>query len=240
MIKRLLLTATFVLASPAIAQTDIVGDWSGVLDPSLARPGASPLTLVFHIAEADSGYSVTLDSPDQGAFGLPFDSASLQGDTLTLAAAAMGATFTGVVSEGQIGGSWKQGPVELPLVLSPNVADEDENAEETTSSDKANVKPGDYTGDWEGIMQLASGGEVRLTFHLILQEDGTYDAAVSAPAQGADHLSVGKATINGKSVTIPVPPASARFVGTFSDDEMSAVGQWQQGGEKLDMTLTRQ
>lgn len=231
------LLVAILVALPALAQSP-VGDWSGGLDVSTIQPDGPTLSIIVHITETDGEYAATMDSPDQGAFGIPFDTASMEGDLLTLTAATLGVTYTGTVSDGQIDGTWSQGPAEIPLMLAPHVAAEE--VAEAPSGAKADIKPGDFTGDWAGIMEVAGGGQIRVTFHLTKLEDGTYDVSVSAPAQGADHFELGKATISGNAVTIPVPPASAEFVGTFSDDEMTAEGQWQQGGEKIDMTLTRQ
>ena len=42
------------------------GDWSGAI-----TLGPSKLNIVFHISQSAEAYKATMDSPDQGAFGIP-------------------------------------------------------------------------------------------------------------------------------------------------------------------------
>ena len=65
-------------AGSAAAQ-GITGDWGGTL-----KAGPQSLKIVLHIAAADTGYAVTMDSPDQGAFGLPASSAVYRSEELTV------------------------------------------------------------------------------------------------------------------------------------------------------------
>lgn len=61
-IKTLALTLVIFLAEvPTIAQNNLIGDWSGTLNL-----GGGSLRLIFHITEAENGYSTTLESVDQG------------------------------------------------------------------------------------------------------------------------------------------------------------------------------
>lgn len=55
----------FFLAA-ASAQSPVVGTWNGALEL-----GSTQLRIVFHISEKDGKFSSTMDSPDQGAKGLP-------------------------------------------------------------------------------------------------------------------------------------------------------------------------
>src|SRR5690625_20466 len=75
------------------------------------------LTLVFHIQEADSGFTATFDSPDQGALGIPFTSVEFNDDTLLLSAANIGAFYEGVPAADSIAGIWSQGGQSLELNL---------------------------------------------------------------------------------------------------------------------------
>ena len=59
-------SALAVTAAPAAAQ-EVAGDWSGVL-----QVGATPLRIVIHLEHGPDGtLSGTMDSPDQGATGIP-------------------------------------------------------------------------------------------------------------------------------------------------------------------------
>lgn len=113
----ILFCAAHLLSSPVGAQapgTDFTGDWRGTLEA-----GPQSLTLVFHIVAGESGIEATMDSPMQGAFGVPFDSASASGDSVTLVLTAAQARFRGVLADSTtLEGTWTQGPASLPLRLS--------------------------------------------------------------------------------------------------------------------------
>lgn len=229
------LAALFGFAAPLAAQPDLAGDWSGTVDV-----GAVQLTLVLHLTTpADSGlYTVTMDVPDQGAYGLPTSDATLDGDTLTILVPNIGAAYTGVVAEdaGSVDGMWTQGGREFPLVLTR--AQPEAPSERAAEAPKAGPKAarGDLTGDWPAALQIPGGGEVRLTLHLTRTDSG-YTAAITGP--DGTRVSLDEALIAGRDVTISSSIPPVRIVGTVSDDEQTIAGEWQQGGEKLPVTFTR-
>ncbi|HEX9251033.1 MAG TPA: hypothetical protein VF870_02270, partial [Ignavibacteriaceae bacterium] len=81
--KTFICVITFIfLALPLLAQQkDLTGIWTG----KLALPNSMELTIVFNLSQNDSGiYSSTLDSPDQGAKGIPTESTTLNGDSILI------------------------------------------------------------------------------------------------------------------------------------------------------------
>ncbi|WP_281322457.1 alpha/beta hydrolase family protein [Flavobacterium aestivum] len=68
-----------ILTSFIMVGQEITGQWNGVLKV----PG-SQLRVVFNITKAENGYSSTLDSPDQGAKGIPFTKTSFENSILKL------------------------------------------------------------------------------------------------------------------------------------------------------------
>ncbi len=149
MLKRALATlmpATFgwllLAASPVAAQESgsAAGDWEGKISAQ-----GMEYRIAYHIAEADDGtLSATLDSPDQGAFGLPFDSIETDGESVRLSYAAAGAVWEGTLTEdGRLDGVWRQGGSEIPLVLHRV---KDETAEE---GDEATEAGGETTEEKE-------------------------------------------------------------------------------------------
>jgi hypothetical protein len=235
---RVLLPLALLLAVPAAAQPTpstssgqaVAGDWQGALDV-----GGTRLTLVVHLTPADSGYAVTFDSPDQGAYGLPADDATLDGMTLAFAAPNIGAAYAGTVSAdgATIEGAWTQGGRDFPLTLTRVEAPAEQRA-----APKARPKSlrGDLTGDWGAALQIPGGGEVRLTLHLTRNADG-YTAALTGP--DGTRVNLDEARVDGRRVRIAsgIPPVT--IVGTVSEDEAAIEGEWQQGGEKLPVTFTR-
>lgn len=92
---------------------DFAGEWRGALEA-----GPRTLTLVFHLAAGEAGLEATMDSPMQGAFGVPFDRVAVSGDTLVLELSAAGARFRGVLADSAtLAGTWSQGSVTVPLTM---------------------------------------------------------------------------------------------------------------------------
>jgi len=96
--------------------SDIDGAWMGSLDT-----GAIKLRVVFHIVNTENGLTATLDSPDQGAKGLPVTSVTRDGAALKMEANQLGGVFEGKIAADQssIEGTWTQRGANLPLVLKP-------------------------------------------------------------------------------------------------------------------------
>jgi pimeloyl-ACP methyl ester carboxylesterase len=94
--------------------SDIDGTWLGTLDT-----GAIKLRVVFHIVNTDAGLVSTLDSPDQGANGVPTGKTTRNGDGLTIDVPAVRGAFEGKIAAdvNSISGTWKQGGTSLPLAL---------------------------------------------------------------------------------------------------------------------------
>lgn len=92
---------------------DPVGDWVGDLDVGVAQ-----LTLIFRVTRGEDGVlSATMDSPDQGAMGIPAGSPTLEGDTLTMEIAAIAGRYVGTMVGDTLTGNWSQGGQSFPLVL---------------------------------------------------------------------------------------------------------------------------
>jgi fermentation-respiration switch protein FrsA (DUF1100 family) len=96
--------------------SDIDGAWMGSLDT-----GGMKLRVVFHIVNTEDGLTATLDSPDQGAMGLPVTTVTRDGASLKMEAKQLGGVFEGKIAadRSSIEGTWKQSGGNLPLVLKP-------------------------------------------------------------------------------------------------------------------------
>ncbi len=234
---RLLALLTIFLTLPAAAQPNIVGEWSGSIDLSEVSPGAGSLTVVFHISGEDDVYTGTLDSPDQGAFGLPLSEIEFDGEGFSASLAAASASYSGMINEEGtvILGRWTQGGNTMLLVLAPYEAPATPASASATKPTE--IKPGDYSGDWAGVMAMDSGGEIHMTFRLSKNEDGSYNAVLDAPGQ-ADNMALGQISVYGREVEIDIM-GQASYTGTISNDERSMEGSFEQGGDKSPMTLTR-
>ena len=89
----------------------LAGDWQGKLDV-----GSMKLRLVTHFEQTDGGWSGTLDSPDQGARGIPMDAVTRTDSLVTFTVAALGVRYTGVLrGDSLIDGTFQQGAASLTL-----------------------------------------------------------------------------------------------------------------------------
>ncbi|HET6528840.1 MAG TPA: alpha/beta fold hydrolase, partial [Balneolaceae bacterium] len=120
MMKRTILTTLLILTASSLYSQDVSGQWNGVLNVM-----GSQLKLVFHIQKTDSGYSATFDSPDQGAIGIPFTSATFDGAELRLAATNIGAVYVGMFKADSIAGTWNQGGRSFSLNLYRNAVEKE-------------------------------------------------------------------------------------------------------------------
>jgi hypothetical protein len=119
---RLLLLAAFLgltalFAAPrAAAQPDLTGTWAGALDL-----GGAELRIVFHVDSTDGGLTATMDSPDQGATGIPVSGVRATPDSLTLDVAAIGGRYRGAIGPRarRLEGEWMQSGRSFPLTLTP-------------------------------------------------------------------------------------------------------------------------
>ena len=95
----------------------ITGDWHGQLEIQGMK-----LRISFHIKKEGEKYSATMDSPDQGAIGIPTTATSFDGKTLKISMKNMGAEFQGKLitktKNNTIEGIFQQAGMKLPLKLS--------------------------------------------------------------------------------------------------------------------------
>ncbi|MEZ4968434.1 MAG: alpha/beta fold hydrolase [Flavobacteriaceae bacterium] len=112
-ILRTLITIITFSVSPTAFGQDITGQWNGLLN----IPG-SPLRLAINITKTDQGYTSTLDSPDQGAFGIPVDTTLFKGSTLKLTVINLGIQYKGEFADNTLKGTFIQGGMTLPLNFS--------------------------------------------------------------------------------------------------------------------------
>lgn len=101
-------------AAQAAGPGRFVGSWVGSL-----KVGAVNLRLVFNINSANGALAATMDSPDQGAKGIPVSGVDVQGDAVVLAVKAAAGSYEGKISPDgrRIDGVWKQGGSSFPVPL---------------------------------------------------------------------------------------------------------------------------
>ncbi len=117
--KKLLLAISGIVAATSLSfcvqaqPRGIGGDWNG----QIAFPGQK-LAIVFHISKTESGYTATVDSPDQGGEGMPATSTTFADSLLTITATNLRMTYTGrPEGDSLIRGTFEQGGYRTPLIL---------------------------------------------------------------------------------------------------------------------------
>ena len=106
--------ATYVGFSYTQAQT-IEGSWNGKLDAGIAE-----LSIVFNFSKGNDGKTqCTMDSPEQGAKGIPVNVEYVSADSLAVAIPSIMARYSGSVTDGRIDGTFAQSGMNFKLVLSP-------------------------------------------------------------------------------------------------------------------------
>lgn len=105
---------TLALAILGCAQAyALTGSWRG----NLSFGGVS-LPLVFNFSESTSGVTqCTMDSPNQGATGIPVSVALCSADSVALDCKVIGASYNGRIAGGTITGTFRQGGMSFSLTL---------------------------------------------------------------------------------------------------------------------------
>lgn len=181
------LSVVVLLAAPAAAQPapDVAGTWSGALQV----PGGQ-LTIVFHVTEAADGtLAATMDSPDQGATGIPVSDAALNGGTLRLTVSAIGGVYEGRLSEdaSTLDGTWRQSGQALPLTLTREGTAAADEAAEQAAADTTDLRPQEPQRPFpyreEEVRFEGAGGTLVGTLTMPVGE-GPFPAAVLVSGSG--------------------------------------------------------
>lgn len=109
-----ILLASVVLTGQAQVNTTtaLLGSWSGKLNV-----GAISLTLVLHLEQADGYVVATLDSPDQGAKGIPAFKEFLSDDSVAVKVESIGMTYRARLKDGKLDGTFSQRGFSTSLIL---------------------------------------------------------------------------------------------------------------------------
>ena len=119
--RKVAFTIMLGLSALVMFGQDVTGQWNGILKV----PGAQ-LRLVFHVEKTDTGYASTMDSPDQGANGLPVETTTFADATIRFTIPAAGIEYEGVLgSDGVIAGNFKQAGQLFPMNLTREVIEKE-------------------------------------------------------------------------------------------------------------------
>lgn len=113
MVKHIFFIIVSLLYSVVISAGEITGTWSGALN---VTPQNS-LKIVFNI-NADA---VTMDSPDQNAYGIKCDINHLSADSINIKVPQLVMDYAGRLVNDTISGVFRQGAFKVPLILTSGV-----------------------------------------------------------------------------------------------------------------------
>lgn len=216
-----------ILSAACLAQSqDVAGDWQGVL-----IAGTRQLHIILHITNSDGNLKATMDSVDQGAFGLPVSSISLKNSKLKFEVDKVGGSYLGKLSPDatKISGSWSQGGAFLDL-----------DFKRATDAVKAQPKPGppsDIDGAWLGTVE-ARGMKLRVVFHILNTADGL-TGTMDSPDTGQSGIPMTAITRKGSELRVEVKQADIVYEGTISADLATIDGTWTQHGLNPPLILKR-
>ncbi|HWE47496.1 MAG TPA: CocE/NonD family hydrolase [Caulobacteraceae bacterium] len=203
-----------------VAPADLAGDWSGVLSIQ-----GHDLHLVFHL---DPGGASTMDSPDQGAKGLPVSAVTETGGKVRIELANLHIAFEAARSADPavLDGQFLQGGASFPLKLA---------RAPLTVGPKAPPPPADLVGDWWGLLPAPGGLQLHFAFHIRADAASTFDST-DQNITGVPIAGVSEAA--GK-VRFDLKPGIAFFEGQHSADGATIDGQFHQGEAAFPMKLQR-
>lgn len=109
---RTLVMAVCLLMTSQLFAQKIQGDWYGTLDAM-----GTKLPLVFHISGTDDALKGTMDSPDQGAFGIDMANLTFANGQFNATIPVIQASFKGTLSEQGLAGDFTQAGFDFPMTL---------------------------------------------------------------------------------------------------------------------------
>ena len=110
-VERILTGCALVCVCGAVSAQNISGTWSGELNAGLQK-----IPLVLNLT-ADG--KCTLDSPQQGAKGIPANVDILSADSLKVSVSSLNASYAAHLENGELKGLFTQNGFKLPLNLKP-------------------------------------------------------------------------------------------------------------------------
>ena len=204
------------LSIPAQQKPNVAGDYAATL---------GPLHVKLHLKADGSGVlSGTLDSPDQGASGIPCADFHLDGPALTFTVPAVHGTWKGTVTADGLTGTWDQGAPQ-PL-----------NFARDTFVPAA--KPSQVDGIWLGALQ-AGGQTLHIQLHVKSDATGQEFCTNDSLDQGAMGLECGKVAFTAPDFSFDVPVVHGSWAGKLSADGNTLTGTWNQGSP-MALNFTRQ
>lgn len=172
--KTLLIVLIAFLTSLSLTAQNITGEWNGAL-----KVQGTQLRLVFTITKTDTGISATMDSPDQGAKGIPTTTTTFENSILRITIANAKIEYEGTLgNDNIIVGTFKQGGQSFPMNLSKELIEK-----EKLVRPQEPIKP--YSYYTEDITFENKKAGIRLAGTLTLpQKEGVFPVVILISGSG--------------------------------------------------------
>jgi CubicO group peptidase (beta-lactamase class C family) len=204
------------LSASAQQKPSVSGDYGGTL---------GPLHVALHLKTDAAGVlSGSLDSPNQGAMGIPCADFHLDGQALSFTVPAVHGSWKGNVSEAGLNGTWNQGNP-MPLNF-------------TRDTFVPAMKPSRVDGIWLGTL-IAGSQSLRIQLHVKSDNSGHLFCTGDSLDQHAMGLECANVVFTGDDFSFDVPVVHGHWAGKLSADGNSLAGTWNQGSS-VDLNFTRQ
>ncbi len=208
--------------------SSIAGDWTGSL-----QAGDAVLHLVLHVSKAaDGSFKATIDSLDQGVYGIEVTSLSQKDSTLTFNVSSVSASYEGklAANHATIEGAWTQGSISLPLVFHRQAA----GAGARKPSDAIAAAEGVWQGALEG-----NGMRLRLQLHVTHGDQKQLLAALDSPDQGVNGLPATKVSQKDAAFHFEIPVVNGVYDGALNAAKTTITGEWTQSGVQQKLEFRR-
>jgi len=172
--KKLFLLIALTLCSFLQAQ-DITGDWHGLLK----FPGGQ-FPIDFHVTKTATGYTATMDSPDQGAMGIPVTTTIFENNILVFAIPEGNLSYKGTLEGTTVKGTFSQNGGNVPMDLSREAI-----KAEAVKRPQEPVKPYPYFEEEVFIKNDKAGVTLAGTLTLPKQGGTNYPAVILITGSGA-------------------------------------------------------
>jgi dienelactone hydrolase len=171
--KKATLLLLTVFTTFTIYAQDITGQWNGLL-----KVKGLQLRVVFNIRKTGNGFSSTMDSPDQGAKGIPVTTTTFENSKLELEIANAKIEYAGELKDNIITGTFRQGGQEFPLNLS-----KEQIEKQTVNKPQEPIKPYPYYS--ENLTFKNNKANITLAGTLTLpKKEGTFPVVILITGSG--------------------------------------------------------
>jgi pimeloyl-ACP methyl ester carboxylesterase len=204
------------------------GHWSGSL-----QAGDAVLHLVLHVSKSEDGsLKATLDSLDQGIYGIEVTSLTQKNSTLQFNVGSVGASYEGKIApdHASIDGGWTQGNVSLALVFHRQAAG--------TGAKKPSDAIASAEGVWQGALE-GNGMRLRLQLHVSHDDQKQLVAALDSPDQQVSGLPAIKVRQKDAAFHFEIPVVTGVYDGTLNAAKTAINGSWTQNGIEQKLNFKR-